>query len=44
MWDFIESEKETHAVGLGIQIFMGLVGAFTLLIAVSASRISCTSW
>src|SRR5258708_36351019 len=33
MWDFIESEKETHAVGLGIQIFMGLVGAFTLLIA-----------
>ena len=33
MWDFIESEKETLAVGLGIQIFMGLVGAFTLLIA-----------
>ena len=33
MWDFIEDEKETHAVGLGIQIFMGLVGAFTLLIA-----------
>src|SRR5207249_3626248 len=33
MWDFIEDEKETTAVGLGIQIFMGLVGAFTLLIA-----------
>ena len=33
MWDFIESEKETLAVGLGIQVFMGLVGAFTLLIA-----------
>src|SRR5207247_9126088 len=29
----IEDEKETTAVGLGIQIFMGLVGAFTLLIA-----------
>jgi len=33
IWDFIESEKENLAVGLGIQIFMGLVGAFTLLIA-----------
>ena len=33
MWDFIEGEKETLAVGLGIEIFMGLVGAFTLLIA-----------
>src|SRR2546429_2523989 len=33
MWDFIEDEKENLAVGLGIQIFMGLVGAFTLLIA-----------
>jgi putative ABC transport system permease protein len=33
IWDFIESEKETMAVGLGIQVFMGLVGAFTLLIA-----------
>ncbi len=33
MWDFIESEKENLAVGLGIQIFMGMVGAFTLLIA-----------
>ncbi len=33
LWDFIESEKENLAVGLGIQVFMGLVGAFTLLIA-----------
>ncbi len=33
MWDFIEGERENLAVGLGIQIFMGLVGAFTLLIA-----------
>src|SRR5437879_11322791 len=33
MWDFIEDEKETPAVGLGIQIFMGLVGALPLLIA-----------
>ena len=33
MWDFIESERENLAVGLGIQIFLGLVGAFTLLIA-----------
>ena len=33
MWDFIEDEKENLAVGLGIQIFMGLVGAFTLLVA-----------
>jgi putative ABC transport system permease protein len=33
MWDFIESEKENLAVGLGIQIFLGLVGAFTLFIA-----------
>ncbi|HYS51074.1 MAG TPA: ABC transporter permease, partial [Burkholderiales bacterium] len=33
MWDFIEDEKQTLAVGLGIQIFMGLVGVFTLLIA-----------
>src|SRR5207253_11361528 len=33
MRDFIEDEKEHTAVGLGIQIFMGLVGAFTLLLA-----------
>ena len=33
MWDFLESEMENLAVGLGIQIFMGLVGVFTLLVA-----------
>jgi len=33
IWDFLESAKESLAVGLGIQIFMGLVGAFTLLVA-----------
>lgn len=33
MWDFIENEKEMLAVGIGIQVFLGLVGAFTLLIA-----------
>lgn len=33
MWDFIEDEKMTRAIGLGIQIFLGLVGAFTLLVA-----------
>ncbi len=33
IWDFIEDEKENLKIGLGIQIFMGLVGAFTLLVA-----------
>jgi putative ABC transport system permease protein len=33
MWDFLESAKENLAVGLGVQIFMGLVGGFTLLVA-----------
>lgn len=33
MWDFIENEKEVTKIGLGIQIFMGLVGALTLLVA-----------
>lgn len=33
MWDFIEDEKLTRAIGLGIQVFLGLVGAFTLLVA-----------
>jgi putative ABC transport system permease protein len=33
MWDFIEDIKENLAVGLGIQIFMGLVGLFTLIVA-----------
>jgi putative ABC transport system permease protein len=33
IWDFIEDERETHKIGLGIQIFLGLVGGFTLLVA-----------
>lgn len=33
MWDFFESERETNMVGYGIQIFLGLVGLFTLLVA-----------
>jgi putative ABC transport system permease protein len=33
MWDFIEDEKLTRTIGLGIQIFLGMVGAFTLLVA-----------
>ncbi len=33
MWDFIADQKETDAIGLGIQIFLGLVGAFTLIVA-----------
>jgi putative ABC transport system permease protein len=33
MWDFIEDQKQTDAIGLGIQIFLGLVGAFTLIVA-----------
>jgi len=33
MWDFIEDQKEVNAIGLGIQIFLGLVGAFTLIVA-----------
>lgn len=33
IWDFFEDEKQTRAVGLGIQIFLGLVGTFTLIVA-----------
>ena len=33
IWDFIEDEKITGAIGFGIQIFMGLVGIFTLIVA-----------
>jgi putative ABC transport system permease protein len=33
MWDFIESVKQTEAIGLGIQLFLGLVGLFTLIVA-----------
>lgn len=33
IWDFIEQEKEMNAVFLGIQIFLGVVGGLTLLLA-----------
>jgi len=33
MWDFVEDAKMVKAIGLGIQIFLGLVGGFTLLVA-----------
>jgi putative ABC transport system permease protein len=33
MWDFVEDAKMVNAIGLGIQIFLGLVGGFTLLVA-----------
>jgi putative ABC transport system permease protein len=33
IWDFIEDEHMNRAIGLGIEIFLGLVGAFTLVVA-----------
>jgi putative ABC transport system permease protein len=33
IWDFVEEERLTRAIGLGIQIFLGIIGLFTLLIA-----------
>jgi putative ABC transport system permease protein len=33
MWDFIEEERISRAIGLGIQIFLGVVGALTLIVA-----------
>jgi len=33
IWDFIEDQKQTEAIGLGIQMFLGLVGLFTLIVA-----------
>jgi putative ABC transport system permease protein len=33
MWDFVEDQRITHAIGLGIEIFLGLVGALTLIVA-----------
>lgn len=33
MWDFIEQERQMSAVFLGIQIFLGVVGGLTLLLA-----------
>jgi putative ABC transport system permease protein len=32
-WDFVEDEKMTRAIGIGIQIFLGVVGALTLIVA-----------
>lgn len=32
-WDFIENEKESRKVFMGIQLFLGAVGALTLVIA-----------
>jgi putative ABC transport system permease protein len=33
MWDFIEGEEMNNKIALGIEIFLGLVGVFTLLVA-----------
>jgi putative ABC transport system permease protein len=33
MWDFIEDEELSNQIALGIEIFLGLVGVFTLLVA-----------
>ena len=33
IWDFIEDEKIGGQIDFGIQVFLGLVGAFTLLVA-----------
>lgn len=33
MWDFIEEERIVRTIGLGIQIFLGVVGGLTLVVA-----------
>ncbi|UCC72794.1 MAG: ABC transporter permease [Gemmatimonadota bacterium] len=33
MWDFIEDEEMSNKIAMGIEIFLGLVGVFTLLVA-----------
>jgi putative ABC transport system permease protein len=33
MWDFVEDEKMSRRIGRGIQIFLGVVGGLTLLVA-----------
>ncbi|MBI4500367.1 MAG: ABC transporter permease [Gemmatimonadetes bacterium] len=33
IWDFFEGQKITSSIGFGIQIFMGMVGVFTLIVA-----------
>ncbi len=32
-WDILESEKEEEKIALGIQLFLGMIGALTLIIA-----------
>jgi putative ABC transport system permease protein len=33
IWDFVEEEKSTRAITLGIQVFLGVIGLFTLLVS-----------
>lgn len=33
LWDFVEEERLNRNIGLGIQIFLGVVGALTLIVA-----------
>ncbi len=33
IWDFVEDERITRNIGLGIQIFLGVVGGLTLIVA-----------
>jgi putative ABC transport system permease protein len=33
LWDFVEEEKLTRRIAVGIQMFLGLVGGLTLLVA-----------
>ncbi len=33
IWDFVEDERMSRNIGLGIQIFLGVVGALTLIVA-----------
>lgn len=33
IWDFVEEERMSRNIGLGIQIFLGVVGALTLIVA-----------
>ena len=33
IWDFVEEARIVNNIGLGIQIFLGIVGGFTLLVA-----------
>jgi len=40
IWDTMENEKITHAIMLGFNIFLGIVGAFTLIVgAIGVSNI-----